>query len=400
MTKRKINNIGVLDIRSATERSVEEIGRIGNVGTVISSPETSHLISKISIGNMGSSVVLTKDYEMFTGKLEITSEYLGKLSKPLFLYITGKLFINENVRAEDIEKGIGGLIITGKILCPEKLAPAVQSKIVNQTGKFLSYPGDSSFINGTCVLNDAFLHSLKPASKLFVTGNFKATGNIDKALIEEKIGNVEVSGKMIVDEQYLEIINRKTKGASKCVIIPQGYLHIEDDLVIDSVSIKKFSNARLYTETMITFKDDVRPEMLQARIDSIKTTATIVCREELREPLVNICEGFSPAVLYYSGRHITVEDEYELDSSELEFAQGRVTIMVMGELIVGADVAPELMIEKIEFIDNFGEITANSRQIGAIKNKLRTNKGEIINSEKAESSCDDVALSNAGYLKL
>ncbi len=400
MTKRNINNIGVLDIRSATEQTIGEIGKIGNVGTVISSPETSHLLSKVSIGNMGSSVVLTKDYEMFTGKLELTPEYLGKLSKPLYLYVTGKIFIRENVLIEDIEKGIGGLIITGKIICPEKLTPIVQSKIVNQTGKFVSYSNNSSFISGPCVLTDAFLRSLKPSSNLFIDGKLKVVGNIDKQLIEEKLDKVEASGKIIIDEQYSEIMNRKIKGAAKCEIMPQGCLYLEDELVIDSVSIKKFSNAKLYTDLMITFKDDVRPEMLQTRISSIKTTGVIVCGEELRESIVNICEGFSTTVLYHSGKHIMVEDEYELDSSELEFSEGKVTIMVMGELTIGTDVAPELLLEKVEFIDNFGEITADPRQIGAIKNKLRTNKGEIINNKKVENTDDDVLLSNAGYLKL
>ena len=126
----------------------------------------------------------------------------------------------------------------------------------------------------------------------------------------------------------------------------------------------------------------------------------IVCGEYLREPIVNICEGFSTTVLYHSGKHIMVEDEYELDSSELEFAEGKITIMVMGELTIGTDVAPELLLEKVEFIDNFGEITADPRQVGAIKNKLRTNKGEIINNKKVENADDDVSLSNAGYLKL
>lgn len=400
MTKRKIDNIGVLDIRSATEQTIGEIAKIGNVGTVISSPETSHLLSKISIGNLGSSVVLTKDYEMFTGKLELTSEYLGKLSKPLYLYVTGKLFIRENVLIEDIEKGIGGLIITGKILCPEKLTPVVQSKIVNQTGKFVSYPGDACFISGPCVLTDSFLRSLKPASNLFIDGKLKAIGNIDKRLIEEKIEKIEVAGKAIIDEQYSEIMNQKIKTSAKIEVVPQGCVFLEDELTIDSISIKKFSNARLHTDSMITFKDDVRPEMLQSRIISIKTTGLIVCGEDLREPIVNICEGFSTTVLYHSGKHITVEDEYELDASELEFSEGKITIMVMGELAIGADVAPELLLSKIEFIDNFGEITADPRQIGAIKNKLRTNKGEIINNKKVENADDDVSLSNAGYLKL
>lgn len=400
MAKGKIKNIGVLDLRSATEKSVEAVERIDNVGSIICSPETSHLIPKISIGNIGSTTVISDEYEMITGKIEITGESLGKLSKPLFLYITGSVVIKDDVRFEDAEKNIGGLIVIGKIVCPEKLVPAIQSRVVNHTGKLLSYPAGAKFINGQCTLNDAFLSSLEPSSFLFISGKLKATGKIDGALFKERVARIELAGKSVIAEENYELLSLKLTDASKCEVIPRDFIHIEDDIEIDSVSIKKFTRSKIYTGNSIMFRDDVTTQMLESHISAIKTTGIIICKQELRELVVALCEGYSPKVIHYSGRLVIIDQEYELDPAELEFSDCKVAFLVRGELRVADDLAPELILDKIESIDNFGTIEAGRRQIGAIKNRLRTNEGEIVNVEKSENADDNTCMSNAGYLKL
>jgi|GEM_PF-3517569 len=403
MMKSRIKNIGLLDLRSATQQAVEAIEKIDNVGTVMCSPETSHLVSKISIGNIGSTVIVSKEYEIHTGKLELSGESLKKLSSPLFLYVTGMIIVKEDVSFEDIEKNIGGLILTGKILCPDNIASAIQSKIVTQTGKFVSYPAGSQIITGSCVINDAFLNSLKPSSVLFIDGKLKVIEISNKELIAEKIERIEVSGKAVIKEEYAEIINQKLKGASKCEIIPKDYVYIEEDIIVDSISIKKFNAAKIYAAGIISFKEDLSVQMLKDHIILIKTNEIIICKQDLREHIVAICEGYSPKIVYYSGKHIIIDQEYELDSSELEFSQEKISFLVNGMLNVAKDVTAELMLEKIEFIDNFGMISAGRRQIGAIKNKLRINEGMVSsdeNIENTENTENNVVISNAGYIKL
>ncbi len=397
MIKNRFKNIGLLDLRSATEQAIEAIEIIDNVGTVMYSPETSHLISKISIGNIGSTIIVPKEYEIHTGKLELGGESLKKLSSPLFLYVTGMITIKEDISFEDIEKNIGGLILTGKILCPDNIAAAIQSKIVTQTGKFISYPAGSQIINGSCVINDTFLNSLKPSSILFINGKLKIIEILNKKLIDEKIERIEISGNVVIKNEYAEILNQKLKGASKCEIIPDDYIYIEEDIVVDSISIKKFNAAKIYAAGIISFKEDLSVQMLKEHVISIKTNKIVICNQDLREHVVAICEGYSPKIVYYSNKHIVIDQEYELDSSELEFSEEKISFLVNGMLNVAKDVTAELILEKIEFIDNFGMISADRRQIGAIKNKLRINEGMVSSNENTENN---IVISNAGYIKL
>ena len=64
-----IGNVGSLDLRKATEASIAEISRIGNVGAVLYSPETAHLVARLNMGNVGASVEVPEDAKMLAGLL-------------------------------------------------------------------------------------------------------------------------------------------------------------------------------------------------------------------------------------------------------------------------------------------------------------------------------------------
>jgi hypothetical protein len=66
---------------------------------------------------------------------------------------------------------------------------------------------------------------------------------------------------------------------------------------------------------------------------------------------------------------------------------------------VSPEVEPKLMMEKIEFIDNFGEITADEKQLGVISLLMRTREGEVIQRGK-EKQDDIVEIGNVGVFNL
>ena len=49
--KKIIGNVGILDMRTATEESIDRIAKIGNVGSILCSPETKQYVTKLQIGN-------------------------------------------------------------------------------------------------------------------------------------------------------------------------------------------------------------------------------------------------------------------------------------------------------------------------------------------------------------
>jgi hypothetical protein len=57
------------------------------------------------------------------------------------------------------------------------------------------------------------------------------------------------------------------------------------------------------------------------------------------------------------------------------------------------------MMEKIEFIDNFGEITADEKQLGVISLLMRTREGELIQRGKVKQD-DTVEIGNVGVFNI
>ena len=94
---RKIGNVGVLDLRKATEESVKNIDQIHNVGLVIYSPETAPLMAGLNIGNMGSSVEVGMEYKLFTGQHELSRDVLEAVNEPMSLVVTGEFVVKSEL---------------------------------------------------------------------------------------------------------------------------------------------------------------------------------------------------------------------------------------------------------------------------------------------------------------
>ncbi|MBN2829847.1 MAG: hypothetical protein JXR56_05965, partial [Candidatus Cloacimonetes bacterium] len=74
-----------------------------------------------------------------------------------------------------------------------------------------------------------------------------------------------------------------------------------------------------------------------------------------------------------------------------------------GELVIENTIPPELFLEKITAIDNYGEITTGNVLYGLVQMRLKINKGSVEDSSKNDKSVNEEeteTISNMGYLKL
>ncbi|MDD2717912.1 MAG: hypothetical protein PHW04_18645 [Candidatus Wallbacteria bacterium] len=398
--KKVIRNVGVLDLRSATEQSIGEIERVDNVGAVIYSKETAHLLTRLSIRNMGSSMEVPADCKLVTGQLEINSGYVDQLKEPLSLFMTGQMMIKNDLTADALDKGIKALLITGQVFCPEKLLPTLQSKIVSLTGQIMSYPDNAKIMVGKLKIDDHFLNSLDDNTTIFMTGKLDLTAEFEVALFERKIEKFHLVGKAILRDEYAEIFNRRllSQTACKLEVLPKGYLYLPEEFKLDNLNIKRFQKASLYCPSGVVIDAGITSGSLLSAILSLKTKH-VVCHRELKEFISELCFDPATLILPYQGRLVTVEDEYLLTSEELEYSKEITTFLVRGELEIDSEVKPETIAAKVEFFDNFGEINAFRQQFGVIQSKIRTRKGEL-NCKDKDDKQDENSIGNAGYLKI
>ena len=391
-----IGNVGLLDLTTSSEESINEIEQIGNVGMLIYSRETARLASKINIMNLGASEEVPEDCKFISGQVEIDRNYFQNIKSPVSLLLAGQITIKQDVSKEDIENGIKYLSISGQVMCPEKLIGVLQSKCSKINGQLLPYSNNHFISTGKLNIDISFLKATENSVSLLLIGKMTMLDDIPEALFNEKVESINIIGKALVREEYLEMFKRKLRSGSNCKIqvVPRGYSYIADDLKLDTMSIKRFDHAKIYTVGMLQISGDITLELLKNHIEKIQTKDVIVCRKELKEPVFELCDDVTVQICDYSGKVYIIDGEHTLTQSELKYTPEDITYIVRGELTINDDVSPDLMFQKIEHIDNLGDIFCSGEQCGLVQVKLRTSQGDVISKDGHTGN------SNMGYLKL
>lgn len=399
MMGKSIGNIGLLDLTSATEESVKDIDKIGNAGVVLYSSGNTHLVSLLNIGNLGSSEEVPKGCKFLQGKIEMDRKYFENVKEPLSLFVEGQIIIKADVTEEDIENKIGFLSISGQVICPEKLVGLLQSKCSKIQGNIVPY-ADNCYINiGKLNIDNPFLKSIREKTTLVVVGKVSAVDDIDHALLDRKIGSVNITGKVLIREEYLDILGSRLRNGASCKlkVIPAGYVYADGDLSLDPIALKKFDNAKIYASGMIRFDSDITAQMLEKHIADIKGADIIVCSSSIEEAVSALC-SCGTKICACSGKIVVIDGDHIMMESELKYSPDNISYIVNGDLDVDSEVLPETFMKKVESIDNFGDITCDKEHYGLVQLKLRTNQGDVSVSE--DEADENGGIGNIGYLKL
>jgi len=410
-----LGNIGVLDIRKATEESVANIKRIGNVGTLLHTPETTALISRLNIGNLGNSIELPAegDVKLLTGQVVFGSDYFAHQTTPSILCITGQTIVHPEIPAEDIETGLEALVVIGQVVCPEHLLGAIQSKLRNILGQTqtYTYTQSSRLTIGALTLDENYLRSLDDGAELVVIGNLNLPQVLDNVLFERKVQRIQVTGKIVCREENAQVLfaqlDDKT-GKPNVTTIPTGFEVVGKQLVLDADLLKALPSQKLYCTKWVQIEKDVTEEVLDSCLEALIAKDFVICPAALKEVIARKCNMLETDVLFYEGELWLVDDELTLFASRFDYLEGKATLIVFGELTLADDVEPQVLIEQLAKVHNFGEISCTPQQMGAIQSLLGVKDGELIDSTPRETKKDAVdeedekpgGMGNVGYLSL
>jgi hypothetical protein len=395
----RIGNVGLLDIRHTEAESIEAIEYIGNVGTVLYSRATAPLLTKLKIGNIGSSLEVPDDTQLVAGQITIHRDYFKHQDNPLNLMIAGQMIINPDVPADELSAGLGSLYVAGQIVCPEHLIGPLQAKIKNLAGQTVVYNGEARIIMGKLKLDAAFLHGLDDGVSLLVMGKLDASDLLDDALLVQKISEMQVMGKLLCRQENVETVQSLLTGESANVtVIPTGYEVIDRPVTLDAILLGALGTRKLYSSGRIEIAAGVTAELLDSEIDGLKSEDLIICPKALSAVMVRKVDLLTERVIFYEGELWVVDGEETLRPQRFDFVDSAMTLLVTGELVIDPSVEPSLLAERLHQIVNFGEIQCTPAQMGAVQARLSVDEGALVDSTAEES--DEFTLGNAGQLTL
>ncbi len=397
-----IGNLGVLDLRSATEASVAEIKRIGNVGAVFYSPETAPLITRLNIGNVGATQEIPANARVVSGQEVFSRDTFKNRTEALTIVVSGQLIVEPDVPEDDIERGLEKLIISGQVYCPEHLAGVVQAKIRDLSGQIYTYHKSAKVIMGNLSLTESYLQALDDGSELVLFRNLNASQVLPNDLLAQKIQKIQVYGRVVCCEENVKTLlarqDDKT-GSAKLTIVPAGFEWIDKPLTLDSGLLAALAGGKLYCTQLVRIERDVDSSTLEKALEKLVVKDTIICPATLRSTLAQKCNLLETQAIFYENELWLVENEMSLIASRFDYLEGQATLVVWGELSVSAEIEPKMLAERLDKVHNFGEIMCTPDQMAALQSRLGINQGEFI-IPQADSDDDQNKIGNIGYLKL
>lgn len=402
-----IKEVAFLDLTEASEETLEEITAIENVAFMVYNEKFERFMPKISFHHIASSVKIPGKFTMINGKLEIDKKFADGAKEPIFYIVNGKMTVKPDVTAEMIDQAISGLVLNGKIYCPERTQAALQQKMNQENGKMIAYMDDAMLETGKLTFNNDYLRQLKPKTNLAVVGEAHLLEELDASLFDEKINQLQLLSRTVSLESNRDLMSGKLNGSpSKIITVPKDFTYITRDLHLDSDELARYEQAKLYATGSIYIEESVTKEEIRNHVADLKTEKVIYCKSEIKSEILKKCDP-SVEVISYPGTLRVIDGEYKLTKPELEYTEGKMTLIIHGVLDVDQKVDPKDLYEKVERIDLYGVVTGNADQCGVLQTKLKVNKGVVDNKEEKEGdqpdlneNPDDTYISNVSLLRL
>ncbi|SDZ24266.1 hypothetical protein SAMN05421736_10876 [Evansella caseinilytica] len=403
--KQHIGNVGVLNLMNATPESISRIERIENVGLIIFRKETAPLVSLLNIGNIGKSLEIPEKYSLINGKLTVDAAYLQSIREPVHLLVNGTVIIDENVEPEQLHSELLHLQINGKMYVPASLFGPASRLVSHQSGAdIITYQGTLPRTEkGDFTLTNSFLGALEAPQHLIIRGALHFSADLDMEAFNEKISKLEVSGLITIFERQEPYLYKKLASLTGCRVekYPEGYEMLKKTLRLNSRSIRRFQNKKIYTKQPILFDADVGRDALTNAIAAIESSAIIVCHESVEDLVFERCSSLDAEVLTYEHGFVLIEGE-ETWSNDLFLALEKpMNFIVTGKLTLDEDVEDDVLRSKVAAFDILGELlVAEKRLVGSLQSLIRLNSGRLEEKDKNQTTASAAYLGNIGELTL
>ena len=384
-----VGNLSVLDLRRASDESFSSISVIGNLGLVLYSRETAHLLSRIGsvVGNLGRSIEAPAEAIVHVGEVQFVADYFSVNDSARDIVVAGRVVVSPDLSSEDIDKGLGQLIVTGDLICPDHLSNQIRARTSHLGGQQVVYPQGGRVILNDLDVDDTFLSALPDATALVVVGNLNMKQVVSDALMDEKLKQLQVTGRILVHEENAQAVLQRlpeSPAELRLTTIPRGHSLVDRPMLLDDASLAALPSPRLYCTRRVVVDPATNPELLDDRLESLICKQLVVCPTSLGQVMSRKCDVTQNQLVLYEGTLWTIEDVRELVPSSFEYLEGQVTLLVMGVVKISPEFEPSLLADRVAKIHNWGVIRCTPGQMGAVQARLGISDGVLADSTKED----------------
>lgn len=400
-----LKNVNVLDMRNTPKASIDKIGFIKNVNIMMVSPETAQYLPGIPSRNVNLIAHLPADAELQTvmSQLTVDANFLQGISSPKLLVAMGRVIVEPDVTPEMLDEKLAGLLIMGKIICPESVAGVIHGKAATTMGSTHTYPAGAVLVKAPITLDDAFLNTLDDNTDLVAVSSIRILDEVSTSLIERKIRSLQSFRNIVCRQEYEMTIRPKIVTKPNITVVPTGHRLIEGMLTLDPLTLESLSSEQLFCIGDVLIDQDVTAAALNQGISRIESLGVIVCPAALKDSLRTKCDMLNNRVLLSEGTLWYVDDDRQLLADQFEYLAEPMTIVNRADLSIEQDVSPQMILDRVHKLHNLGEINCHPEHVSAIEARLGLREGDlnvVKEQVQKEEKEEGPVIGNANFMVL
>lgn len=372
----------VLDLRHLTEETLAAYDQCEmDAVFALTNPQAQVLLSQYGVKlNVVQSIHCEEDVETTTINGKATLDGTSIPEKKRVMVVNGKLSVKpDGVKALEQYCGI---VVNGKLYCPESLASVVTAKCT-VNGKLCLYPDDAVILNSTTRLDKVFLLRAQPklywAEKLFIAVDPK----LDAEALAAK-GARFSSQKAILTERNAEILAPLFTEETELVILPEGTAVLEDDLELSAGTLRRYGT-RLYVAGDVTVPEGA--EELLGRMEYLHVAGDVLLPAALEEAFCAIPELEYQKLKLLKGHAIVGAPKLRLNREMLQLYPEGIVCVGCAMVTLDAALEPDTIAKKLTFED-CAMVKCTALQENAV-NAVSKDVAQICVPEDAEKRRDD-----------
>ena len=167
---------------------------------------------------------------------------------------------------------------------------------------------------------------------------------------------------------------------------------------MDGATLEPIDRAKLFCTGTVRVGPDVEPAAVERGLAGLRSLGLIVCPKRLKDAIKGKLDLVEDRAVFYEGDLWLFDEEHTLHASRFDYSEGKVTVLVTGELRIQPDVEPSVLADRFHAVHNLGEIRCSPEQMGAIEARLGIHEGELLDSTPKEKERFDIG--NANILSL
>lgn len=378
----------VLDLRHLTEETLAAYDQCEmDAVFALMNPRAQALLNQYGVKlDVVQSIHCEEDVETTTINGKVTLDGTSIPEKKRVMVVNGKLSVKpDGVKALEQYCGI---VVNGKLYCPESLASVVTAKCT-MNGKLCLYPDDAVILNSTTRLDQMFLLRAQPklywAEKLFI-----ADPKLDAEALAAK-GARFSSQKAILTERNAEILAPLFTEETELVILPEGTAVLDDDLELRAATLRRYGD-RLYVMGDVIVPEEGR-EVLE-QLAYLHADGDVLLPAALEEPFYAIPELEYDTLRLLKGKAIVGKRMLRLGKEMLQLYPEGIACVGCAMVTLDAALEPDTIAKKLTF-EGCALVKCTALQENAV-NAVSKDVAQICVPEDAEKRQDDGTVKLSG----